>query len=183
MDRQIQPYLDLLRSYGRVLDLSSGRVLEDPTALVEAVQAYAELLPPGVTVLDLGAGGGWPGLPLALLRPDLTLHLVERRKKRAAFLDLARVRLGLANVRVYPRDVREMEGAYRYVVAQAVAPFPDLYRLVRPVAGYPLVLASVKGTGWPDEVRELGRRVPVEVFHVKPLAQGGTLVGVRVEEA
>jgi len=183
LEPRIQPYLDLLRAYGRVLDLSSERVLADPRALVEAVQAYAELLPPEATVLDLGAGGGWPGLPLALLRPDLTLHLVERRKKRAAFLDLARSRLGLTNVRVFPRDVRELAGRYRYVVAQAVAPFPELYRLVRSVADYPLVLVSVKGPGWRAEVEELGDRVAAEVFHVKPLAQGGTLVGVRVEEA
>ncbi len=183
MEPGLARYLELLRAYGRVLDLSSPRVLEDPGALVEAVRAYAEVLPPGATVLDLGSGGGWPGLPLALLRPDLTLHLVERRRKRAAFLELARGRLGLANVRVFPGDVRELKGPYRYVVAQAVAPLPELFRLVRPVAGFPLVLASVRGPGWREEAAALAERAPAEVFHVKPLARGGTLVAVRVEEA
>ena len=172
----IEPYLELLRAYGRVLDLSSGRVLENPEALVEATRAYAEVLPAGARVLDLGSGGGWPGLPLALLRPDLDLTLVERRKKRAAFLDLARARLGLKNVRVYPGDVRELEGHYPYVTAQAVAPFPEVHRLVAHLS--PRVLVSVKGPGWEEEVKG----VPGRVFHVKPLAGGGTLVAVEVAE-
>ncbi len=183
MDPRLARYLELLRGYGQVLDLTSARALAHPEGLLEAARAYAEALPRGVRVLDLGAGGGWPGIPLAILRPDLALDLVERRKKRAAFLELARGQLGLSNVRVFPVDVRDLEGPYRYVVAQAVAPFPELFALVRPVAGYPLVLLSRKGPGWEAEVARLKAKAPAEVFHVKPLASGGTLVGVRVEEA
>jgi len=176
----LAPYLELLRAYGGVLDLSSPAVLEHPERQLAAVKAYAEVLPEGARVVDLGSGGGWPGLPLALLRPDLELHLVERRKKRAAFLDLARARLGLKNVVVHPVDVSQLDLKTGYVTAQAVAPFDALYEIVRPVARFPLTLVSHKGPGWPEEVKRLQEKVPVEVFHVKPL-DAGELVALRVE--
>ncbi len=174
MEGRIARYLELLRRYGAVADLSSGRVLEDPARLLEAARAYAEVLPQGARVLDLGSGAGWPGIPLAILRPDLALTLVERRKKRAAFLELAKSRLGLSNARVHAGDVRALRGSYPYITAQAVAPFPEIYRLTAHLE--PQVLVSVKGPGWEEEVAELGGRV----FHVKPLGEGGTLVAVEV---
>ncbi len=174
MEEKIQRFLELLRHYGAVADLSSGRVLEDPSHLLEVTQAYAGVLPQGARVLDLGSGAGWPGIPLAILRPDLALTLAERRKKRAAFLDLVRARLGLANVRVFAGDVRNLSGRFPYITAQAVAPFPEIYRLTAHLE--PQALLSVKGPGWEEEVAALGGRV----FHVKPLGEGGTLVAVEV---
>ncbi len=176
MEETLARYLELLRAYGAVADLSSDRVLADPERLLEAARAYAEVLPQGARVLDLGSGAGWPGIPLAILRPDLDLTLAERRKKRAAFLDLAKSRLGLKNVRVHAGDARELEGPFPFVTAQAVAPFPEVYAIVRPLLADPGVLVSVKGPGWEEEAKALGGRV----FHVKPLGQGGTLVAVEV---
>ena len=176
MEEGIARYLELLRRYGAVVDLSSARVLEDPKRLLAVTRAYAEVLPHGARVLDLGSGGGWPGIPLALLRPDLDLTLAERRRKRAAFLELTVGRLGLRNVRVHAGDARALEGPFPFVTAQAVGPFPEVYRIVAPLLAEPAVLVSVKGSGWEEEVAEL----PGRVFHVKPLPQGGTLVAVEV---
>ena len=176
MEDRIARYLELLRRYGAVADLSSARVLADPARLLEAARAYAEVLPQGALVLDLGSGAGWPGIPLAILRPDLELTLAERRRKRAAFLELAAGRLGLEHVRVHAGDVGELAGPYPFVTAQAVGSFPEVYRIVAPLLADPAVLVSVKGPGWEAEVAEL----PGRVFHVKPLGEGGTLVAVEV---
>ncbi len=182
MRERLEAYLDLLREYGKVADLSSARVLEYPDRQLRDALAYGEVLPTGAEVLDLGSGAGWPAIPLAIARPDLTLVLVERRQKRAAFLSLVVAKLNLTNVRVHADDVRTLRLKVNHVTAQAVAPFPDVYRSVRHLARLPLVLVSRKGEDWTQEVEALAALVPAEVFHVKRLEGGGSLVAVRVGE-
>ena len=58
------------------------------------------ILPPSGSVLDVGSGGGFPGIPLAIVRPDLTWRLLEPRQKRVSFLKATVARLGLKNVEV-----------------------------------------------------------------------------------
>ena len=58
------------------------------------------ILPPSGSVLDVGSGGGFPGVPLAIVRPDLTWRLLEPRQKRVSFLKATVARLGLKNVEV-----------------------------------------------------------------------------------
>ena len=59
-------------------------------------------------VVDLGSGAGLPGLPIAVVRPDLEVTLAERRQTRAAFLELAIERLRLGNVSVFPLPAEEL---------------------------------------------------------------------------
>ncbi|AEB12969.1 16S rRNA (guanine(527)-N(7))-methyltransferase RsmG [Marinithermus hydrothermalis] len=176
-DPRLEAYVELLRRYGQTLDLASPRVLENPWPHLEAALAYAEPIPHGEAVLDVGSGGGLPGIPLAIARPDLEITLAEVRKRRAAFLELAVHHLGLTNVRVYNGDVRKWSGRVAYVTAQAVASFADVYRIVRHAARYPMVLISRKGADWEGEVAALG----AEAFHVKPLGGGAYLVALRIE--
>ena len=172
-------YQQLLRRYAGTTNLVSPRVLEDLPRHVATACAYGDPIPQGETVLDVGSGAGLPAVPLAICRPDLEVTMVERRARRAAFLDLVTASLGLDNLRVYNGDVRDWPGSAAYVTAQAVAPFDEVYRLVRDSAHFPLALIARKGSGWRDEVERLGGRV----FHVKPLDDGTELVAVRVEEA
>ena len=58
-------------------------------------------LPPGARVADIGSGGGFPGIPLAVMREDLRLALVEPRHRKGAFLERTILRLGLNNTMVY----------------------------------------------------------------------------------
>lgn len=59
-------------------------------------------LPEGGQVLDVGSGGGLPGIPVAIARPDLRVRLVEPKQKKAGFLERVVLELGLGNVRVLP---------------------------------------------------------------------------------
>jgi 16S rRNA (guanine527-N7)-methyltransferase len=114
--------------------------------------AMGRLVPPGSSVVDVGAGGGLPGLPFAITRPDARLTLVEPRAKRVAFLRTATRELQLKNAEV----VRERAGGLEpggFDVAASRATFPpdewlDLgLGLVRP-GGLVLVFA---GQAWrPD---------------------------------
>ena len=177
-DEKLQVYARLLADYARAANLVSPKVLAELPVHFEAARAYGEVLPEGAHVLDVGSGAGLPALPLAVLRPDLSLSLAERRLKRAVFLELAAARLGLENVRVYNGDVQQWSGRTAYVTAQAVAPFDEVYRLVAHAAEHPLTLVARKGPGWRDEAERLG----AEVFHVKRLGPQAELVALRIEE-
>src|SRR5260221_9829077 len=102
-------------------------------ALLEDSLVLLDFLPPGaLRVIDVGSGGGLPGLPLRLARPDLSLTLLEANQRKAAFLVQAAATLGLSGVEVVARraeeagqDPRHRE-AYDFALARALAPMPVL---------------------------------------------------------
>lgn len=90
-------------------------------------------------IIDVGSGGGLPGLPLKLRRPDLHVTLVESDKDKAAFLIQAAARLRLQGVEVVSRTAEEVGQDARYresfdvAVARALAPMPVLAELCLPL--------------------------------------------------
>lgn len=109
-------------------------------------------LPPGARVADIGTGAGFPGLPLAIVRPDLNVALVDALAKRLRFLEGAAQVLGLNNVSLVHARAEDVgrEAAHRerfdLVVARAVAALPTLLEWCAPlvrVGGQFLALKSV----------------------------------------
>jgi 16S rRNA (guanine527-N7)-methyltransferase len=66
------------------------------------------LLPQGVRVVDVGSGGGLPGIPVAIVRPDLEITLVESRRRKAGFLERTVLEMGLTQVRVIGLTLKEV---------------------------------------------------------------------------
>ena len=86
---------------------------------------------PGTRVLDLGTGGGLPGIPLAIFYPEVQFHLIDRiGKKLKVAQDIAN-QLGLSNVTIQHGDVKEVKGKFDFVVSRAVMPLNDLVPLVK----------------------------------------------------
>lgn len=86
---------------------------------------------PGSRVLDLGTGGGFPAIPLAVMFPDVHFHLVDRiGKKLKVAADIA-TQLGLENVTIQHGDIGECHEKFDFVVSRAVMPQPDIMKLVK----------------------------------------------------
>ncbi len=86
---------------------------------------------PGTRVMDLGTGGGLPGIPLAIYYPDVTFHLVDRIGKKLKVAQDIAERIGLTNVTFQHGDVKEVKGKFDFVVSRAVMDLGDLVPLVK----------------------------------------------------
>lgn len=86
---------------------------------------------PGTCVLDFGTGGGFPGIPLAILFPEVHFHLVDRIGKKLKVVQDIIEQLDLKNVTVQHGDIKEVKGKFDYVVSRAVMPLNEMVPLLR----------------------------------------------------
>ncbi|MBR2084994.1 MAG: 16S rRNA (guanine(527)-N(7))-methyltransferase RsmG, partial [Muribaculaceae bacterium] len=86
---------------------------------------------PGTRVMDLGTGGGFPAIPLAIYYPEVTFHLVDRIGKKLRVAQDIAERIGLQNITFQHGDVKEVKGKFDFVVSRAVMDLGDMVPLVR----------------------------------------------------
>lgn len=79
---------------------------------------------PGASILDVGTGGGFPGIPLAILHPETNFHLVDSIGKKIKVVNEVTEGLGLKNVHTTNARVEEVSGHYDFIVSRAVAAMP-----------------------------------------------------------
>jgi 16S rRNA (guanine527-N7)-methyltransferase len=151
---QLMDYLSLMAKWNKVYNLTS---LRDPLQMVThhlldslaAVPVFAG----ASNVLDVGAGGGLPGIVLAIARPDMLVSLVDTVHKKTAFLTQVKAQLGLANVTVYTARVEQLEVPSKFDVITSRA-FADLSDFVN-WSGHLLAeggrFIALKGVAPPDE--------------------------------
>ena len=88
-------------------------------------------LKPGTKVMDLGTGGGFPGIPLAILWPEVSFHLVDSIGKKLKVAQEIATAIELKNVTFAHERVEDEKGKFDFVVSRAVMPLGDMLKLVR----------------------------------------------------
>ena len=86
---------------------------------------------PGSRIMDLGTGGGFPGIPLAIMFPDVQFHLVDSIGKKIRVCDEVSTALGLTNVTTEWNRAENVKDKFDFVVSRAVMPLADLVKLIR----------------------------------------------------
>ena len=86
---------------------------------------------PGTRILDFGTGGGFPGIPLAILFPEASFKLIDCTAKKIRVVQEVAQAIGLRNVTAVQLSGEEEKGKFDFVVSRAVMPLPDLVRIVR----------------------------------------------------
>jgi len=155
---QLMDYLGLMFKWNAVYNLTS---LRDPQQMVThhlldslaAVPAFQD----AKNVLDVGSGGGLPGIVLAIVRPDMKVSMIDTVHKKTAFLTQVKAELGLANVTVYTMRVEQLQVSDKFDVITSRA-FADLSDFVN-WSGHLLAeggrYIALKGTAPMDEQQRL----------------------------
>jgi 16S rRNA (guanine527-N7)-methyltransferase len=86
---------------------------------------------PGSSVLDVGTGGGFPGIPLAILFPETHFHLVDSIGKKLKVVDAVALDLGLTNVKTTHDRAENIKEKYDFIVSRAVTKMPDFVKWVK----------------------------------------------------
>ncbi len=132
-------------------------------ALVKFVQ-----FTPGTRVMDLGTGGGFPAIPLAIYYPQVTFHLVDRIGKKLKVAQDIAERIGLTNVTFQHGDVKEVKGKFDFVVSRAVMDLGDMVPLVKRLIdsedrnAVPNGLLCLKGGDLTAEVQKYKNQVLID---------------------
>lgn len=122
---------------------------------------------PGSRILDFGTGGGFPGIPLAVMFPDVSFHLVDRTGKKLRVASEIATACGLRNVTFIHGDVAECKDKFDFVVSRAVMPQADLLKICRKNISseqrnaLPNGLITLKGGELGSELKAIGRNSEV----------------------
>jgi 16S rRNA (guanine527-N7)-methyltransferase len=152
-------YTQLLRDWNLRLNLVSRRDT-DRILTYHVIDSLAvqRLIPPDARVCDIGTGAGFPGIPVALVRPDVKMFLIESSQKKSRFLQTATAELGLANVEVLNERAESLPGLdCDTILSRLAGPLRDVVQYARPHRKPKGTIVLYKTRDSAEELRKSGR--------------------------
>mgnify|MGYP000155339490 CR=1 FL=1 len=188
-------YYDMLVETNKVMNLTALTSPEDVAVkhFIDCLTACDPDRFSGKTLIDVGTGAGFPGIPLKIYCPDLKVVLLDSLAKRLRFLEDVIERLGLTDIRCEHLRAEEggrnkaFRGKYDIVTARAVARLSVLAEYCLPFARKGGMFIALKGSRYQEEIQEAekalailgGRIVKVEPAKLPGLDDGRALVWIR----
>jgi 16S rRNA (guanine527-N7)-methyltransferase len=150
----LERHFSLLLQWNQRMNLTAVEDMDEAVRLHYCESLFVgKSLPSGrLRIADIGSGAGFPGFPVAVLRPECHVDLIESNRRRAVFLREASQ--GVENVRIVPERAESLHDRYDWIISRAVTPSEVLALQIAPRAA---ILVS-DGQLSPD---------PVALFHVK----------------
>ncbi len=173
---QLLAYGTLMLKWNKVYNLTA---LRDPASvlthhLLDSLAAVAPLQREWAgkgKLLDVGSGGGLPGVVIAIMRPDLEVSFLDAVAKKAAFVQQVAAELELPNLRGLHARVESLAGSYEVISSRAFASLPDFFNGSMNLLAPGGVWLAMKGKVPTDELAGVPKGV--SVFHVEQLTVPG----------
>lgn len=166
-EARLLAYLALLDKWNRVYNLTAVRDAERMVShhLLDSLAAVP--LFQGAAVLDVGSGGGLPGIPLAIARPELQVTLIDSIAKKTAFLLQAKAELGLANLNVVTGRVEDFrpDSTFDVITSRAFSDLKEFVTLTRHLLKPAGRWLAMKGLMPHEEIANLPDWVKVSANH------------------
>ncbi len=127
---------------------------------------------PGTSVLDLGTGGGFPGIPLAIMNPEVNFLLIDGKAKKISVVKEVASALGLKNVAAMHKRAEELKHKFDFVTARAVTRLDRLLPLSLPLVSnhhintIPNGIIALKGGDLHEEIKEVSKYHAVEQYAI-----------------
>jgi 16S rRNA (guanine527-N7)-methyltransferase len=174
---QLMAYLALIQKWNKVYNLTAVRDPQEMLThhLLDSLTAIAPLVRhtqgQSAKVLDVGSGGGLPGIVLAICRSELDVSCVDTVGKKVAFIQQVAATLRLSNLRGIHARVETLTGPFDVICCRAFASLPDFVSWSHNALTGQGVWMAMKGKHPQSEIDELP--ADVKVFHVEPLTVPG----------
>ncbi len=178
-------FRDLLLKWNKTYNLTA---LRDPAQAISHHLLDSLAILPHVgdgALLDVGSGGGLPGIPLAIARPQLSVRMVDTVQKKATFLQQAAIPLELKNVAVNHARVEEMVGQYAQISSRAFAELKLFVELTRHLLAPGGRWLAMKGVRPDNELATLPPDIIVDQIiplHVPGLAAERHLILLKADQ-
>ena len=160
-------YAALLYKWNKTYSLTAMREQDKAVShhLLDSL-AILPFVPPG-NLLDVGSGGGMPGIPLAIACPDLHVTLLDSNSKKTAFLKQAAIELGVSNISVHCGRVEQYHPSLGFsaITSRAFSGLTEFVGLSRHLLGSGGCWLAMKGAVPHDEIQSLPGDVRLEALH------------------
>jgi 16S rRNA (guanine527-N7)-methyltransferase len=160
-------HLELLEKWNRVHSLTAVRDLEKAVSvhLLDSLAVVPYVT--GKRLLDVGSGAGFPGIPIAVARPEIDVHLLDSNHKKHAFLTQAVAELGLKNAHAVCERVESWRPAVQFdcIISRALAEIGEVVALVKHLLAPGGVIAAMKGIHPFEEIERIPPDFRVRQVH------------------